>query len=59
MSETTESTEPKWTIERARAAAQEYMREHGCRWSEACLEIKRRYPETQALFGVPAAAPDR
>lgn len=36
-----------------RAMANEYMSQHKCRWSEACLEIKRRYPESRAFFGAP------
>lgn len=41
------------TLEHFRQLAREYMREHGCKWSEACLEIKRRYPESRALWGAP------
>lgn len=37
------------------AMATQYMKEHKCRWSEACLEIKRRYPESRAVFGAPPA----
>lgn len=51
---TTETAEKKMTLEHARQLANEYMREHGCRWSEACLAIKRKHPEARALFGAPA-----
>lgn len=33
--------------------AKEYQEKHKCRWSEACLEIKRRYPDSRAVFGAP------
>lgn len=36
-----------------RAMAKEYMAEKKCRWSEACLELKRRYPEARVAFGAP------
>ena len=28
-----------------------YQKEHGCRWSEACLAIKRKHPEARQAFG--------
>lgn len=34
--------------------AKEYQTEKKCRWSEACLEIKRRHPEARTAFGAPA-----
>lgn len=37
-----------------RQMAKDYMKATGCRWSEACLEIKRRHPEARAFFGAPA-----
>jgi hypothetical protein len=40
--------QPDW-----RQLAQERMKATGCRWSEACLYVKRRHPESQAFFGVP------
>lgn len=36
-----------------RAMAQQYMEKHNCRWSEACLAIKRQYPEARVAFGAP------
>lgn len=39
--------------------ARDYMRETGCRWAEACLEIKRRYPESRESFGAPPLDPRR
>ena len=33
--------------------ASDYQKEKKCRWSEACLEIKRRHPESRATFGAP------
>lgn len=39
-----------------RAMANDYMKEKKCRWSEACLEIKRCYPEARAVFGAPPLA---
>lgn len=33
--------------------AKEYQAKHKCRWSEACLEIKRRHPESRSVFGAP------
>ncbi len=33
--------------------ARDYQKERKCRWSEACLEIKRRHPESRAAFGAP------
>ncbi|TWT29314.1 hypothetical protein KOR34_52240 [Posidoniimonas corsicana] len=36
-----------------RELAEEYMDKHKCRWSDACLAIKRRYPEAIAAFGGP------
>lgn len=38
------------------ALAREYQEKHKCRWSEACLEIKRRHPEAREAFGAPAKA---
>ncbi|MDC0934766.1 hypothetical protein OAS39_00665 [Pirellulales bacterium] len=39
------------------AMARAIMKERGCRWSEACLEIKRKYPEAAAAFGAPQIDP--
>ena len=36
-----------------RQLANVYMREHKCRWTEACLAIKKRFPESRASFGAP------
>jgi len=36
-----------------RDLAQAYQKKHKCRWSEACLEIKRKYPESREAFGAP------
>lgn len=33
--------------------ARDYQKEHKCRWSEACLAIKKRYPESRAVMGAP------
>ncbi len=38
-----------------RAMAKQHMAEKGCRWSEACLAIKRQHPEAVAAFGGPPA----
>lgn len=35
--------------------AADYKEKKKCRWSEACLEIKRRYPEARAAMGAPPA----
>jgi len=42
------------TIEDYRELAEAYREKHNCRWSEACLAIKRRYPESRAAFGAPS-----
>jgi signal peptide peptidase SppA len=34
--------------------ARQYQEKHKCRWSEACLEIKRRHPEAREAMGAPA-----
>jgi hypothetical protein len=39
-----------------RALAEERMKAKNCRWSEACLWVKRQYPESRAEFGAPPAA---
>ena len=36
-----------------RQMATDYAKEHKCRWSEACLEIKKRHPESRGYFGAP------
>ncbi|MGD9632549.1 MAG: S49 family peptidase [Pirellulales bacterium] len=36
-----------------RQLARAYMEKNKCRWAEACLEIKRKYPEAQTFFGLP------
>lgn len=36
-----------------RAMARDYMREHKCRWSQACLAIKRQHPGALVEFGGP------
>lgn len=36
--------------------ATDYQKEKKCRWSEACHEIKRRYPDSRATFGAPPKA---
>lgn len=33
--------------------ADDYKEKYGCRWSEACLAIKRQYPEAGEAFGSP------
>jgi len=33
--------------------AKDYQKEKKCRWSEACLEVKKRHPESRAAFGAP------
>lgn len=38
-----------------RQMAIDYQEKHNCRWSEACLEIKRRHPEAAGFFGLPPA----
>jgi hypothetical protein len=43
----------KKDIEYFRQLAHEYMREHGCRWSVACLAIKRRHPEACEVWKAP------
>jgi hypothetical protein len=53
-----ESEAPK-TLADFRALAEQYMREHKCRWSEACLAIKHRYgAAARAAFGAPPKADD-
>ncbi len=47
------TTEAKTKLTEYRAMAHQYMEKHKCRWSEACLEIKRRHPESRAEFGAP------
>jgi len=37
-----------------KAMAMEIMEKKKCRWAEACLEVKRRHPESLAFFGFPA-----
>ncbi len=39
-----------------RQAAVDYQKDHKCRWSEACLAIKRRNPDARAYFGAPPVA---
>jgi signal peptide peptidase SppA len=46
-----EETEVEPTDFRAMAVA--YQKEHKCRWSEACRQIKKKYPEALAAFGGP------
>ena len=41
-----------------RELATQYQEKHKCRWSEACLAIKRRYPESRAVFGAPPRKED-
>jgi len=36
------------------ALAKSYQKAHNCRWSEACLAIKKQHPEARAFFGAPA-----
>jgi hypothetical protein len=36
-----------------RKMATQYATEHKCRWSEACLAIKKLYPEARAAFCAP------
>jgi hypothetical protein len=38
-----------------REMAREYMKEHKCRWAEACLAIKKQHPEAREFFGAPPA----
>jgi len=47
-------TEKTKTLEKYREQARAYMDDHQCRWSEACLAIKRKYPESRSAFGAPA-----
>lgn len=35
------------------ALAQAYQEKHNCRWSEACRQIKKKYPEALVCFGGP------
>jgi hypothetical protein len=42
-----------------KAMAEQYMKEHKCRWSVAALEIKHRYPASRAVFGAPPAPAQR
>lgn len=37
-----------------RAEALAYQEKHKCRWSEATLAIKKKYPEARVFFGAPA-----
>lgn len=53
------ATTPKKKLEFFRAEAQAYMEKHGCRWSEATLAIKKKYPEARAAFGAPEPSPAR
>jgi hypothetical protein len=39
------------------AMAEAYMKETGCRWSEACLSIKQRYPAAREVWGAPPKQP--
>jgi hypothetical protein len=39
-----------------RAMANALSKSEGIRWAEACLEIKKRYPESRAFFGAPPPA---
>lgn len=39
-----------------RQLALDYQKDHKCRWSEACLAIKRRNPDARAYFGAPPTA---
>ncbi len=43
----------KKTIVDYREMAKAYMDKHKCRWSEACLAVKRHSPEARAVFGAP------
>jgi len=47
------------TLDKYREMAQAYMQEYSCRWSEACLAIKRRNPGARAAFGAPPIAEPR
>jgi hypothetical protein len=44
---------PTMTKEQAFQLARDYQKQYKCRWSEACLMVKRRFPESRALFGAP------
>ncbi len=48
-----ESMTPEQKLSMFRQMAEEYCKEHGCRWAEACLAVKRRYPESRTAFGAP------
>lgn len=39
-----------------RQMAHDYQEKHKCRWSEATLAIKKRYPEAREAFGAPTLA---
>ncbi len=43
----------KMTVAEAKGLATAYQEKHKCRWSEACLAIKKRHPEARAAFGAP------
>lgn len=38
--------------------ARDYQEKAKCTWAQACLEIKRRYPEARAFWGAPPRAQD-
>ncbi len=38
--------------------ARGYQKSNGCRWSEACLAIKKQHPEARTHFGAPALEED-
>jgi len=37
-----------------RQLAMDFQEKRQCRWSEACMHIKRKYPESQEFFGMPS-----
>jgi hypothetical protein len=43
-------------LEHYRAQAHAYMAAHKCRWSEATLAVKRKFPEACEVFGAPEPA---
>lgn len=54
LASTASSGEPESTLDYFQLA-KDYQQQHKCRWSEACLEIKHRYPESREVFGAPKA----
>jgi hypothetical protein len=43
-------------LDHFRQLASEFKQEHKCTWAQACLAIKRKYPEAREAFGAPPKA---